>query len=109
MKLKVSEILYKYNIGSIKIEDYCSGKKLCEDYLIPMYKEAVHNDDVLEIDMSNFQTSIPNFLEEAFGGMVRSLKVDYRTIFHNMIILNCEDPKVNYLILTYMHNTSKLI
>lgn len=71
-----------------------SGQEFRQDVLIPRVKEAIENDDTLEIDLDGTYGLGPSFLEEAFGGLIRE-GFDYNLL---MKILKFKSIEVPYYI-----------
>lgn len=76
--------------GGRKIEEGAfSGEAFLKDVLLPKYKDAVSNDEKLEIDFDGTFGYSPSFLDESFGGLVRKIKE--KGILNNIEIESKDD------------------
>ncbi len=77
-----------------------SGEKFRNDILVPKYKEAVENGEILEIDLDGCYGFATSFLEESFGGLVRELKKE--GTLSNIKIISNDDVTLEALIRKYV-------
>lgn len=69
-----------------------SGEKFREEMLIPAFKDPSIN--LLEINFDGTRGYGSSFLEEAFGGLARELKIDAKTIFKKLKLVSNEDDTI---------------
>jgi len=55
-----------------KEDGHHSGEEFREDYLLPKYRKAVNNGECLHVVLKETKGYATSFLEEAFGGLVRT-------------------------------------
>lgn len=89
------------------IEGDFSGELFREQILLPKYKEAVEKKDKLEIDFDGAFGYPPSFLDEAFGGLVRTLKE--KGTLNNIIIVSNDDLTIERKIRKYVADAEKEI
>lgn len=77
-----------------------SGEEFRKNILLPIYKEAIKNDEKLEINFDGCYGYATSFLEEAFGGLVRELK--QKGILENIVIISMDDASIPELIEGYV-------
>ena len=81
-----------------------SGEDFRERFLKPRYLEAQESDDILIVNLDGGYGYGSSFLEEAFGGLIRSLKnVDLERIR----IVSEEEPQLSEDIKKYMSDALK--
>lgn len=86
--------------GRYKQEGKYSGEEFRDTILIEKYKEAIKNQEKLQIDFDNCFGFATSFLEEAFGGLVRSYKL--RNVLKNIEIIANDDETIPILIEKYI-------
>ena len=72
MKLSIAKEFSPMAIGRYKTHNPLSGEVFREEHLTPMLRRAVQARDFLEVDLEGMKGLSASFLEEAFGGLVRS-------------------------------------
>ena len=77
-----------------------SGQEFRDEILIPQYKAAVESGQKLIIDLDGCYGYATSFLEEAFGGLVRMLKI--KGTLHNIELRSREDETLVELIVQYV-------
>lgn len=76
MRIKIAEDFTPMPGGRLSSEGEYSGEEFRETILRPKYEDAKHNNESLIIDLDGGYGYPTSFLEEAFGGLARSLKDD---------------------------------
>lgn len=89
---------------TIKEGDY-SGELFRDTILIPKYRQAVENNEILEIDFDGTFGYSPSFLDEAFGGLVKARRE--RDIINNLKIISNDYMGVERKIRGYMSDAEK--
>ena len=90
--------------GRFISEGKYSGEDFREKILKPKYLEAVGNDDKLKVNLDGGYGYGSSFLEESFGGLVRSLNsIDSERI----IIISEEEPQLKDDIRKYISDALK--
>ena len=91
--------------GRYKSEGEYSGEDFREKVLIPKYKEASANNELLRINLDGGYGYGSSFLEEAFGGLVRVMDgVDISL----MLFVSDEEPQLVEDIKRYMHEAVRI-
>lgn len=71
--------------------DY-SGERFRESLLVPKLKEAIETGVKLEIILDGSAGYSTSFLEESFGGLIRTNNYTLQEVNDNIIIISDEDP-----------------
>ena len=71
--------------------DY-SGEKFRQDLLLPKLKEALRSGVKLEVVLDGSSGYSTSFIEESFGGLIRSDGLSLQEVKDNIIIISDEDP-----------------
>ena len=71
--------------------DY-SGERFREDFLAPMLKEAIKSGVKLEVILDGSAGYSTSFIEESFGGLIRTNHYTLQEVKDNIIIISDEDP-----------------
>ena len=71
--------------------DY-SGERFREDFLAPMLKEAIKAGVKLEVILDGSAGYSTSFIEESFGGLIRTNHYTLQEVKDNIIIISDEDP-----------------
>lgn len=69
-----------------------SGELFRKEILLPKVLEAIKSNDKLEINLDGVSGYGTSFLEEAFGGLIRTNHIDYCFLENDMILISKEDP-----------------
>ncbi len=77
-----------------------SGEKFRKEILIPRYLESREKKECLKVDLDDCYGFATSFLEESFGGLVRTLKE--KNILDNIIIISNDDVTLEALIKKYV-------
>jgi hypothetical protein len=77
-----------------------SGEQFRQDCLSPAIREAIAKKQKLTVDLDGTAGYGRSFLEEAFGGLIRVEKLDYRAILDSLEVISQEQPahkeKIDY-------------
>ena len=76
------------------LEGKFSGEDFRINYLQPKYLEAISSNCRLIVNLDGGYGYAPSFLEEAFGGLVRELKLKDDLILSIIQIISEEEPKL---------------
>lgn len=71
--------------------DY-SGERFREDFLLPKLKEAMAAGVKLEVVLDGSAGYSTSFIEESFGGLIRTNHLTLQEVKDNIIIISEEDP-----------------
>ncbi len=71
--------------------DY-SGERFREDFLAPRLKEAIETGVKLEVVLDGSAGYSTSFIEESFGGLIRTNHYTLQEVKENIIIISDEDP-----------------
>lgn len=88
------------------IEGDFSGQEFRQSLLAPKLKEAIKNGDTLIIDLDGTLGYGTSFLEEAFGGLIRSDKFSYEDIGKHLMFSCNDDPGYIDEIKSYMEEAN---
>lgn len=88
------------------IEGDFSGQEFRQLLLAPKLKEAISNDVVLTINLDGTLGYGTSFLEEAFGGLIRSDKFPFDEIKAHLKFVCNDDPGYIDEINTYMEEAN---
>lgn len=69
-----------------------SGERFRNDFLEPKLKEAIENGVKLEIILDGSAGYSTSFIEESFGGLIRTNHYTLQQVKDNIIIISDEDP-----------------
>lgn len=99
IEINISKDYSKTPGGRYRKEGNYSGEDFREKVLIPNYKRAIENGEKLRVTLDGGYGYGSSFLEEAFGGLVRELKIVNIGLFE---IISDEEPQLvidvkNYL------------
>lgn len=71
--------------------DY-SGERFREEFLAPMLKNAIEAGVKLEVILDGSAGYSTSFIEESFGGLIRTNHYTLQEVKDNIIIISDEDP-----------------
>lgn len=71
--------------------DY-SGERFREEFLAPMLKKAIEAGVKLEVILDGSAGYSTSFIEESFGGLIRTNHYTLQEVKDNIIIISDEDP-----------------
>lgn len=91
IQLKVSEVFTNIPGTREEIESDFSGEEFLEEHLSPMFKKALEENKILEIDLDGPAGYATSFLEAAFGGLVREYNSSEK-IRKNIKLICKDDP-----------------
>ena len=95
--------------GRFKHEGSFSGQDFREQLLLPKYKQALSNSEPLYIDLDGGYGYSSSFLEEAFGGLVRTLDLnDSLKMLEILKIKSHDEPRLVSIIKEYIEDAIKL-
>ena len=77
MKINVAKDFSTCPGGRLKSSGAFSAEEFRDEILVPKFQEAIKQNDNLEIDLSGSSGYASSFLEESFGGLVRSVPSGY--------------------------------
>lgn len=88
------------------IEGDFSGQEFRQSLLAPKLKEAIQSNTVLNIDLDGTLGYGTSFLEEAFGGLIRTDKFSYDDILSHIQFTCNDDPGYIDEINSYMEDAN---
>ena len=74
--------------------DY-SGERFREDFLAPMIKEAIKTGVKLEVILDGSAGYSASFIEESFGGLIRTNHYTLQEVKDNILIISYEEPALD--------------
>ena len=72
MRLNIAKTFSPMAVGRYRKDNPHSGEVFREEHLTSMLRRAVQEHDILEVDLEGMRGLSASFLDEAFGGLVRS-------------------------------------
>lgn len=84
--IKVAEFSL-YPAGRTRNDGPDNGTRFREDVLTPALRTAIQGDDTLFVKLDDVQSYGSSFLEEAFGGLVRSGEISGKEISKRLQII----------------------
>lgn len=69
-----------------------SGERFREEFLAPKLKEAIEANVKLEVILDGSAGYSTSFIEESFGGLIRTNHYSLQQVKDNIIIISDEDP-----------------
>lgn len=75
IKISIAKNFSEYPGGRYKTDGSASGEEFRDRILIPKLKEASQKDTIVEVNFDDVCGFGSSFLEEAFGGLIRSKAV----------------------------------
>lgn len=94
MKINVCKEYTDTPGGRYKEQGDFSGQDFRETMLEPKYLEAIMKNEKLQIDLDGGYGYGSSFLEEAFGGLIRNLKDNYKQALDIIEIKSDDEPKL---------------
>lgn len=79
-----------------------SGEKFRKDILYPKFKEAIETKSKIIVDLDGTDGYGTSFLEEAFGGLIRINKLNYKEIINYLTIISEEEDYLKDDIYEYL-------
>lgn len=104
--LDVAKEFYKRPAARYKVDGKYSGEEFREDILTKKIQEAINNNQQLEIDFSGVTMAGSSFLDEAFGGIVRSKKISSKSLLR-MLIIKTKKESWKFEIIKYIEDAGK--
>lgn len=98
--IKIAQDFSKYPAGRFETDGPYSGENFRNNYLIPAIN-SLDKDSVLEVDLDGARGYGSSFLEEAFGGLFRTLTSFSFEKFEKKVHINSSDPSLVEEILEY--------
>lgn len=86
--------------------DY-SGERFRNEFLAPMLKEAIETGVKLEVVLDGSAGYSTSFIEESFGGLIRTNHYTLKEVKDNIIIISDEDPSYEEDINVYWEHAWK--
>ena len=105
MKIDIAREFSETPGGRTIQEGDFSGELFREELLLPLYEAAIQKKEKLEIYFDGAYGYPPSFLDEAFGGLVKKLKI--RNIMDNILINSSEDLTIDRRIRKYVSDAEK--
>lgn len=106
MTISVAESYSPFVMGRFPTDSRYNGEEFRELHLMPALKRLLKNhNETLTIDINGTFSPDPSFLEEAFGGAVRKLKlmgVDSSHLWKNQVTIVDDDKSQKNEILGYI-------
>lgn len=102
--LKISVDFSKTPGARYKEEGDFSGEEFRENVLFPKYKLAINNKCKLIIDLDGTDGLGTSFLEESFGGLIRTNKLKYADITEHIQFISEENPDYIEEIMEYLND-----
>jgi hypothetical protein len=100
---RIARDFSRYPAGRFRSDGPWSGEKFRDDFLMPLLKKEVHR-VVVELDGTAGYGS--SFLEEAFGGAVRELRLNGDDAIKRIELLS-EDDSLIKEVQQYMRDAAK--
>lgn len=72
--INIRENFSRYPAGRYRADGPYNGEKFREEFLIPALSEAIDKGEKVKVELDGVRGYNSSFLEEAFGGLVRSGK-----------------------------------
>ncbi len=94
MKINVCKEYTDTPGGRYKEQGDFSGQDFRETILEPKYLESIMKNEKLQIDLDGGYGYGSSFLEEAFGGLIRDLKDNYKQTLDIIEIKSDDEPKL---------------
>lgn len=91
MNINIVEDFTECTGGRYKRNGEYSGEEFRETILLPKYKEAYNKNEKLIVDLDGGFGYGTSFLEEAFGGLVRSINLKEAKKIKELLVIKCED------------------
>ncbi len=107
MNLKIAKDFSRIPGTRYPDEGNYSGEDFREKFLYPKLREAMRNNEKLIVDLDGTAGIGTSFLEEAFGGLVRIKKMDYKTLCESMELISNDDPDYKEEIWLYIKNADE--
>lgn len=93
--------------GRYKEQGDFSGQDFRETILEPKYLDAIAKNEKLQIDLDGGYGYGSSFLEEAFGGLIRNLKENYKQALEIIEIKSDDEPRLIEDIKRYIEEAIK--
>lgn len=88
------------------IEGDYSGQEFRQNILAPKLKEAIQNNKILTVNLDGTLGYGTSFLEEAFGGLIRTDKFSFADITSHLKFICYDDPSYIDEINSYMEEAN---
>lgn len=92
IELKISTDFSTTPSARYKEEGDFSGEEFREKVLFPRYQEARNKGCRLIINLDGTAGLGTSFLEESFGGLIRTNRIDYKEIINTIDFISKENP-----------------
>ena len=107
MRLRVMDKLKSFPGPRYKNQGRGSGEEFRENHLIPAFNSASSRGEKLYVDMDGAKYGYPtSFLEEAFGGLVRS-KGGAHIVRETIVIVCKDEPLLEKEVLHYIDRANQ--
>jgi hypothetical protein len=91
LTLSIAEEFSRYPAGRTRRDGENSAQRFRDDYLIPSLRKAVAHDARLVVKLDGVFGYSSSFLEETFGGLVRSRAFD-PDIIERTLVIEAQNP-----------------
>lgn len=102
IELKIATDFSKAPGARYKEEGDFPGKEFREDVLYPKYKEAKSRGCKLIVNLDGTAGLGTSFLEESFGGLIRTNNLNYKDIIETIEFVSEENPDYIEEIMDYL-------
>ena len=84
-----------------------SGEIFRKNTLAPLVKKAINENQILTIDLDGTEGYGTSFLEEAFGGLIRSEHISFKALEEHLNYISIEEPYLIDDIHEYLNDAKK--
>lgn len=106
-KLKIATEFSRIPGARYEHEGAFPGEDFREKHLYPEISDAIKSGEKLEIDLDGTAGLGTSFLEESFGGLIRTNKLSYNDIIKTLIFISEEEPDYIDEILAYLKDAEE--
>lgn len=87
MTLSIASEFSRFPIGRYVSDGEFNATRFREEFLIPSLDRAIKSNSILEVELDGVAAYSSSFLEESFGGLVRSDRIDPHQIPEHLKIV----------------------
>lgn len=102
MEIKIATDFSRIPGARVPEEGDYPGIQFRQEILLPKLKEAIEKNQKLVIDLDGTAGLGTSFLEESFGGLIRTDKLDYHTVIKTLEFVSIDDPDYIDEIMDYL-------
>ncbi|MDE8034629.1 STAS-like domain-containing protein [Actinobacillus equuli subsp. haemolyticus] len=84
----------RYKSTLLPTEEDTSGETFRETLLAPKLREAIKNNDILNVVLTGYNRYARSFLDEAFGGLIRECGFTYEQILKHLSYEHATIPSI---------------